>query len=188
MAFSFATETGGPAGGSLLDHLHQRGDPPDHQGEHPPIAPVWGKDRRAGAALLPFHRGQGGAISREGPPPGLRGAGGPLHRRGVPQRGLLLAARRRAGRFPPHASPGWRTSQIVRPGYAVEYDYLQPTQLFPSLMTKAVDGLFVAGQTNGTSGYEEAAAQGLMAGHQRRPAPPGHGSPWCSPAPRPTSA
>jgi tRNA uridine 5-carboxymethylaminomethyl modification enzyme len=53
---------------------------------------------------------------------------------------------------------------IVRPGYAVEYDFLQPTQLFPSLMTKTVQGLFVAGQTNGTSGYEEAAGQGLLAG------------------------
>ena len=60
--------------------------------------------------------------------------------------------------------PGLEDLQIVRPGYAVEYDYLQPTQLFPSLMTKSVDGLFVAGQTNGTSGYEEAAAQGLVAG------------------------
>ncbi len=59
---------------------------------------------------------------------------------------------------------GSRGSQIVRPGYAVEYDYLQPTQLLPSLMTKRIEGLFVAGQTNGTSGYEEAAAQGLMAG------------------------
>ena len=63
-----------------------------------------------------------------------------------------------------HTLPGLESLQIVRPGYAVEYDYLDPTQLGPSLMTKAVDGLFVAGQTNGTSGYEEAAAQGLMAG------------------------
>jgi tRNA uridine 5-carboxymethylaminomethyl modification enzyme len=60
--------------------------------------------------------------------------------------------------------PGLENLQIVRPGYAVEYDFLPPTQLFPSLMTKSLDGLFVAGHTNGTSGYEEAAAQGLLAG------------------------
>ncbi|HEY9593731.1 MAG TPA: tRNA uridine-5-carboxymethylaminomethyl(34) synthesis enzyme MnmG, partial [Spirochaetia bacterium] len=60
--------------------------------------------------------------------------------------------------------PGLERLEIVRPGYAVEYDYLQPTQLFPSLMTKRYAGLFVAGQTNGTSGYEEAAAQGIVAG------------------------
>jgi tRNA uridine 5-carboxymethylaminomethyl modification enzyme len=60
--------------------------------------------------------------------------------------------------------PGMDKLQVTRPGYAVEYDYLQPTQLFPSLMSKRLEGLFVAGQTNGTSGYEEAAAQGLVAG------------------------
>ena len=60
--------------------------------------------------------------------------------------------------------PGLERLAIVRPGYAVEYDYLQPTQLLPSLMTKRIAGLFIAGQTNGTSGYDEAAAQGLMAG------------------------
>jgi tRNA uridine 5-carboxymethylaminomethyl modification enzyme len=63
-----------------------------------------------------------------------------------------------------HTLPGLENLQVIRPGYAVEYDYLDPTQLGPGLMTKAVDGLFVAGQTNGTSGYEEAAAQGLLAG------------------------
>ncbi|MCF6334979.1 MAG: tRNA uridine-5-carboxymethylaminomethyl(34) synthesis enzyme MnmG [Spirochaetales bacterium] len=60
--------------------------------------------------------------------------------------------------------PGLEDVRIMRPGYAVEYDYMDPTQLYPSLETKKISGLFVAGQTNGTSGYEEAACQGLMAG------------------------
>jgi tRNA uridine 5-carboxymethylaminomethyl modification enzyme len=63
-----------------------------------------------------------------------------------------------------HTLPGLEELQIVRPGYAVEYDFIDPTQLGPDLMSKGVPGLFVAGQTNGTSGYEEAAAQGLLAG------------------------
>src|SRR5213076_78636 len=135
----------------------------DHPRASPGIGPVRRGDQRTGAAVLPIRRRQDREVPRRQAPPGVPEPEG-LDTHELYVNGLSTSLPVSVQLEFLRAVPGLERAKMTRPGYAIEYDYYPPTQLTPWLETKVVEHLFFAGQINGTTGYVEAAGQGVVAG------------------------